>query len=285
MTTILTDEKFPSLYGLKLIAGRFFEAADTSAVAASVPEGHRYPRSVVNEKLIRELGFPSAEAALGKRFWAGIDGWNPEIIGVVKDFNIGSLHELIKPTLISQNLAYCNKANIKIAGGTDMRSTLSGIEAAYAKAYPKGLFEFNFLDQSIDALYKTEARLYSLFRIFSVLALLISCLGLWGLISYAAKQRVKEIGIRKVLGASITNIVSLLTKDFVLLVAIAIAIATPLAYWGISKWLQDFAYRIHIGWTLFALAGGMAIFIALITVSIQAFRAAAANPVNSLRNE
>ncbi|RYZ32913.1 MAG: FtsX-like permease family protein, partial [Sphingobacteriales bacterium] len=117
------------------------------------------------------------------------------------------------------------------------------------------------------------------------LALLISCLGLWGLISYAAKQRVKEIGIRKVLGASITNIVSLLTKDFVLLVGIAIAIATPLAYWGISKWLQDFAYRIDIGWTLFALAGGLAIFIALITVSIQAFRAAAANPVNSLRNE
>lgn len=285
VTTILTDDKFPSLYGLHLIAGRFFEAGDTSAVSQTIPEGQRYPRSVVNEKLIKTLGFPTAEAALGKRFWAGTDGWHPEIVGVVKDFNIGSLHQEIKPTLITQYLPYCSRASIKVAGGSDMRSTISGIEAAYAKAYPKGLFEFNFLDQSLDSLYKTEARLYSLFKIFSVLALLISCLGLWGLISYAAKQRVKEIGIRKVLGASISNIVSLLTKDFVLLVGIAIAIATPLAYWGISKWLQDFAYRINIGWTLFVLAGGVAILIALITVSIQAFKAAAANPVNSLRNE
>lgn len=285
VTTILTDDKFPSLYNLQLLAGKFFEQADTSAVSASIPDGQQFPRTIVNEKLVKALGFASNQAALGKRFWAGINGWHPEIVGVVKDFNVGSLHEEIKPTLITQYLPYCNNASIKIAGGSDVQKTITGIEAAYAKAYSKGIFEFNFLDQSLDALYKTEARLYSLFRVFSILALLISCLGLWGLISYAAKQRVKEIGIRKVLGASVTNIVSLLTKDFVLLVSIAIAIATPLAFWGVSKWLQDFAYRINIGWTLFALAGLVAILIALVTVSIQAFRAAAANPVNSLRNE
>ena len=125
----------------------------------------------------------------------------------------------------------------------------------------------------------------SLFKIFSVLAMLISCLGLWGLITFAAQQRVKEIGIRKVLGASVANIVSMLTKDFIILVCIAIAIAVPLAYWGIHKWLQDFAFRIHIGWTVFLIAGAAAILIALITVGFQAIKAAIANPVKSLRTE
>ena len=283
--TILTDEKYPELYGLQLIAGRFFNISDTSATSGSIPPGQRYAKVIVNEKLIKDLGFTSPQEALGKRFWAGLDGWNPEITGVVKDFNVGSLHEEIKPTLVGQFLPYCDKVSIKIAGGTGMSNTISEIGASYKKAFPTGLFDFNFLDQTIDALYKTEARLFSLFKIFSILALLISCLGLWGLISYSAQQRVKEIGIRKVLGASVASIVSLLTKDFIILVGIAIAIATPLAYWGIYKWLQDFAFRINIGWTLFVLSGCVAVLIALVTVGIQAFRAAVANPVNSLRSE
>jgi len=283
--TILTDEKFCSLYELKLKAGRFFNIADTSSVSGSVPKGQQYAKSVVNEKLVRELGFPSPEAALGKTFWIGMDGWNAEIVGVVADFNISSLHEAIKPTLITQFLPYCDKLNIKIQAGTDIPAVISKINVSYKKAYPSGIFEFNFLDQRLDALYKDEARLFDLFKIFSVLAMLISCLGLWGLITYAAQQRVKEIGVRKVLGASVTNIVSLLTKDFIILVCVAIAIAAPLAYWGINKWLQDFAYRIHVGWTAFAIAGGAAIFIAIITVSFQAIKAAIANPVKSLRTE
>jgi putative ABC transport system permease protein len=147
------------------------------------------------------------------------------------------------------------------------------------------LFEFNFLDEQIDALYKTEARLYSLFKIFSVLAMLISCLGLWGLITFAAQQRVKEIGIRKVLGASVVNIAAMLTKDFIVLVCIAIAIAAPLAYWGIHQWLQEFAFRISIGWIVFVVASIAAILITLITVGFQAIKAAVANPVKSLRTE
>jgi putative ABC transport system permease protein len=127
--------------------------------------------------------------------------------------------------------------------------------------------------------------LYSLFRIFSVLAMLISCLGLWGLITFAAQQRVKEIGIRKILGASVQNIVAMLTKDFVALVCIAICIAAPLAYWGINKWLQDFAFRISIGWEVFLVAGIAATLIALVTVSFQAVKAAIANPADSLRTE
>jgi len=285
VTTIMTDEKFCLLYGLKLKAGRFFNITDTGSVSGSKPKGQRYAKSVVNEKLIQELGFPSAEAALGKTFWVGMDGWHAEIVGVVADFNISSLHEAIKPTLITQFLPYCDKLNIKIQAGTDIPAVISKINSSYKKAYPSGIFEFNFLDQRLDALYKTEARLYSLFKIFSVLAMLISCLGLWGLITFAAQQRVKEIGVRKVLGASVPNIVSLLTKDFLILVCISIAIAAPLAYWGIHKWLQDFAYRIHIGWMAFAIAGASAILIALVTVSFQAIKAAIANPAKSLRTE
>ena len=285
VTTIMTDDKYCSLYGLKLKAGRFFTIADTSAVSGSLPESQRYAKSVVNEKLIRELGFKSAQAALGKRFWIGLNGWYAEIVGVVADFNISSLHEAIKPTLITQFLPFCEKINIKMQAGSDVPALISKIQAGYKKAYPSGIFEFNFVDQRLDALYKDEARLYSLFKIFSVLAMFISCLGLWGLITFAAQQRIKEIGVRKVLGASVPDIVSLLTKDFILLVCIAIAIAAPLAYWGVNKWLQEFAYRISIGWTAFAIAGAAAILIALITVSFQAIKAAIANPVKSLRTE
>lgn len=285
VTTIMADEKFCSLYGLKLKAGRFFNVTDTGSVSGSIPKGQRYAKSVVNEKLIQELGFESAQAALGKTFWVGMDGWHAEIVGVVSDFNIGSLHEAIKPTLITQYLPYCEKLGIKIQAGTDISATISKINASYKKAFPSAIFEFNFLDQRLDALYKTEERLYSLFKIFSVLTMLISCLGLWGLITFAAQQRVKEIGVRKVLGASVSNIVSLLTKDFIILVCIAIVIAAPLAYWGVHKWLQDFAFRIHIGWTVFVIAGTAAILIALITVSFQAIKAAITNPVKSLRTE
>jgi putative ABC transport system permease protein len=285
VTTIMSDDKYCSLYGLQLKAGRFFTIADTSAVSESVPEGQRFPKCVVNEKLVHELGFESLQAALGKRFWIGMNGWHAEITGVVADFNIGSLHEEIKPTLITQYLPFCEKISIKIGSGTDVSSTISKITTAYKTVYPQGIFEFNFLDQQLDALYKTEERLYSLFRIFSALAMLISCLGLWGLITFAAQKRIKEIGIRKVLGASVPDIVSMLTKEFVILVCIAIAIAAPLAYWGINKWLQDFAYRIHIGWTVFIIAGAAAVLIALITVSFQAIKAAIANPVKSLRTE
>jgi putative ABC transport system permease protein len=187
--------------------------------------------------------------------------------------------------LITQFSNYANILNLKIKAGSDIPSTIAKINQAYKTAYPSGVFEFNFLDQQLDALYKSDQRLYGLFKIFSLLAMLISCLGLWGLITFAAQQRIKEIGIRKVLGASVFSIVSLLTKDFILLVCISMAIAAPLAYWGVYKWLQDFAFRINIGWSMFAIAGTIAILIALITVSFQAIKAAVANPVKSLRTE
>ncbi|HEY2721565.1 MAG TPA: FtsX-like permease family protein, partial [Chitinophagaceae bacterium] len=285
VTLIMADDKFCPLYDLHLKSGRFFTMADTGAVSESLPENQRFAKSVVNEKLIHELGFQSPKEALGKRFWIGMNGWWAEIVGVVSDFNTGSLHEAIKPTLITAYPPYCDKVNIKIKAGSDIAATIARINEAFKKAYPSGLFEFNFLDQELDALYKSELRLYGLFKIFSGLAMLISCLGLWGLITFAAEQRVKEIGIRKVLGASVFSIVSMLTKDFVLLVIIALAIASPLAWWGIYKWLQDFAFRIDIGWQAFIIAGASAVLIALLTVSYQAIRASVANPAKSLRTE
>ena len=282
---MMTDDRFCSMYGLQLKAGRFFNINDTAAGSESVPEGQRFPKCVVNEKLVSELGFASNEAALGKRFWIGMNGWYPEITGVVADFNIGSLHEAIKPTLITQFMPFAEKVGVKVQAGTDISVAISQINASYKKIFPDGIFEYNFLDQQLDALYKSETRLFSLFKIFSVLAMLISCLGLWGLITFAAQQRVKEIGIRKVLGASVPNLVSLLTKEFLILVCISIFIAVPFAYWGISKWLEDFAFRIDIGWTAFVIAGSSAILIALLTVSFQAIKAAVSNPVKSLRTE
>ena len=285
VTTIMTDDRFCQVYGLHLKAGRFFTIADTSAISESIPENMRFPKTVVNETLVRELGFASNEEALGKRFWTGMMGWHPEITGVVADFNIGSLHEAIKPTLITQFIPFANKVGVKIQAGADIPVVINQVNTSYKKIFPEGIFEYNFLDQQLDALYKSEIRLFSLFKVFSVLAMLISCLGLWGLITFAAQQRVKEIGIRKILGASVPNLVSMLAKDFVILVCIAIVIAVPLAYLGINKWLQDFAFRINIGWTAFVIAGAAAILIALITVSFQAIRAAIANPVKSLRTE
>jgi ABC-type antimicrobial peptide transport system permease subunit len=285
VTLIISDNKFCSMYGLQLKAGRFIDLADTAAVSESLPENQRFPKCVVNEKLVNVLGFSSNEAALGKRFWIGMDGWHAEITGIVADFNIGSLHEAIKPTLITQYLPYADKIGIKIKAGTDISVAIGQVNSVYKKVFPSAIFEYDFLDQQLDALYKSESRLFSLFKIFSVLAMLISCLGLWGLITFAAQQRIKEIGIRKVLGASVPDLVSLLTKDFLILVCIANLIAVPFAYWGINKWLEDFAFRINIGWAAFVTAGSAAVLIALLTVSFQAIKAANSNPVKSLRTE
>ncbi len=285
VTLLIADDHYCKMYGLQLKTGRFYVSSDSSSASEILPEGQRFPKVVVNEKLVRALGYPSNEAAIGKRFWIGVNGWTAQVVGVVADFNVNSLREDIKPTLIVQHASFYNKVNIKIEPGADIHATMGALSTIWKNAFPKNVFEFNFLDEQLDNLYKTESRLYGLFKIFSALAMLISCLGLWGLVAYAAEQRVKEIGIRKVLGASVTNIVELLVKDFIVLVAIAIVIASPLAYWGIHNWLQEFAFRIEIGWMVFVIAAVAALLIALFTVSFRAIRAAVANPVQNLRTE
>jgi ABC-type antimicrobial peptide transport system permease subunit len=177
------------------------------------------------------------------------------------------------------------QAGIKIEANSDVPQTIAGIEEAWKKAYPEGIFTYKFLDEQIDAYYKAEERLFTLFKIFSGLAMFISCLGLWGLATFSAQARTKEIGIRKVLGASVNKIVMLLSKDFLLLVLISLLIATPVAWYGMNQWLQNYAFRTEITWWIFAFSGLIAITIAIVTVSFQAIKAAISNPVESLRSE
>ncbi|HEV7781927.1 MAG TPA: ABC transporter permease, partial [Chitinophagaceae bacterium] len=203
VTTIMADDQFCPMYKMHLLAGRFPVTGDTAYVSNSLPEGQRFAKSVVNEELIKTMGFGTPEASLGKKFWIGMNGWTAEVIGVVSDFNTASLRDAITPTLITQYADFAEKVSIKINKGADIPAVISTVEATYKKIFPESIFQFKFLDEQLDALYKTEERLYRLFEIFSTLAILISCLGLWGLVTFAAQRRVKEIGIRKVLGASV----------------------------------------------------------------------------------
>ncbi len=283
-TMILADDRFCTVYDLKLLAGSFPVARDTSHVA-SAQRDRRIMKALVNERLVKDLGFESNEEAVGKHFWISMGSEDAEIIGVMADFNNKSLHSPIDPTIIAQLPQAYQQAGIRIEAKSDIPAAISGIERAWKKIYPHDVFEYRFLDESIDNFYKAEARLYTLFKIFAALAMCISCLGLWGLATLSAQHRTKEIGIRKVLGASVNKIVLLLSKEFVSMVLIALVVAVPLVYYLINNWLQNFAYRIEVGWEIFAIAGIVSIGIALTTTSIQTLKAALANPVDSLRSE
>lgn len=285
VTLIFGDDRFCKMYGLQLVAGRYLEAGDTSSISNSLPEEKRIMKAVVNEALIRTLKFESNEAALGQPIWIGWNSGAVEIVGVVANFNTGPLQELIKPALITPSLNEYEQAGIKIEAGSDLPAVLAGIESAWKTAYPEGVFTYAFLDEQIDAFYKSEERLFTLFKIFASLAMFISCLGLWGLSTFSAQARVKEIGIRKVLGASVEKIVLLLSKDFMVLVGLSLIIATPIAWHGMNQWLQNYAYRVNIGWWTFGLSASIAFIIALATVSFQAIKAAIANPAESLKSE
>lgn len=285
VTMILADDHYCSLYGMHLLAGRMPEAVDTNAISEQLPMEKQVVKVVVNEKLVSALQLGTAQNAIGKKFWFGMASGNAEIVGVVADFNTSSLHQAIQPTLIAQFPKFYSQASLKISAGGDIPATISSLEGIWRKAIPEDIFEFHFLDEEINAFYLTETRLYSMFKIFAGLAMFISCLGLWGLATFAAQQRTKEIGVRKVLGASAQSIAALLSVEFLKLVFVAILIASPLAYLAMQRWLQDFAYSIHLDWWVFAVAALAALGIAVFTISFQSIRAALANPVKSLRSE
>ena len=242
VSIIFGDDKYPELFDLQLKAGRFFNIADTSALSASLAENQRFPKVVVNEKLIKSLGFASEAEALGKRFKIGWNGWQPEIVGVVENFVTTTLHNDINPMLIFQNEKYYHNAGIKLEANTDVTATIANIKKAWEKTFPKEFYSYSFLDDHIAQFYDSESRLLGFFKIFAGLAMFISCLGLWGLATFAAVQRTKEIGIRKVLGATTQNLVILLSKDFLKLVAIALMIAIPIAWYGMNEWLNNCNY-------------------------------------------
>jgi putative ABC transport system permease protein len=272
---INTDENFVKANGIKMISGRDFRQRDSSRV-------------LINETLAKRLGL-NPQTAPGTRLYTKYEP-NPatfvEVAGVMKDFNYNSLHSEVKPFMLVYDGQQSDFNNIIVAtNSTNYKVLLAKMEAIWHKDFPEAPFEYTFLDSEVQKQYESEIILSQIINTFTLIAIVISCLGLFGLAAFSAEQRSKEIGIRKVLGASVSGIVGLLSKDFLKLVMVAIVIATPIAWWGMNKWLQAFVFRINISWWMFALAGVLAIIIALATVSFQAIKAALMNPVKSLKTE
>jgi len=238
----------------------------------------------VNETLVKKLGFSNPHDVLNKE----INLWNGfakgPIVGVVKDFHQSSLRDSLSPVFMLNFAKGFNAAGIRLAG-SDVPGTLHSIERLWASTYPDFVYEYQFLDEKIADFYKEEARLSGFYKVFALIAIFLSCLGLYGLASFMATQRLKEVGIRKVLGATAANIVYLFSKEFVALVAIAFLLSTPIAWYFVHQWLLQYVYRISISGWIFVFGGALALLVALATVSFQAFRAAAVNPVKNLRTE
>ena len=270
----LCDEDYLPLMKIPLVSGRNFTPSDTSQ------------QLILNEKAVAVLGF-TPENAVGQRIFSTFEGNTEsyEIIGVMRDFNFESLYRAIEPYGLFYAVPdYCQFTMLGVKTN-DFAAFLPKIESAWQKLLPGLPFEYSFLDEDIQKQYAADRTLANIIRAFTLIALLISCLGLLGLAAFAAEQRTKEIGIRKVLGASIGSVVGLLSGDFLKLVLLALVFAVPVAWWAMNKWLSNFAYHIDIGWQVFAFAGLVAVVVAFLTVSSQAFRAAVANPVKSLRSE
>ncbi|MDR3714904.1 MAG: ABC transporter permease [Puia sp.] len=270
------DYEYLNVYGIKLLAGRNFTPQDYNA------DYNKLHTVILNESAVKMLGFPAPAAAIGKQIMRGGSRW--DVVGVIGDFHQKSLRYPLEPTTLVPSYSTYSPLSIKI-NPMNLAATMASVKAKYARFFPGNLFDYYFLDEKFSEQYKNDRLFGKSFGIFAGFAVFIACLGLLGLALFATTQRTKEIGVRKVLGASVVQIVLLLSKDFIRLVLIAFIIASPPAYLIMQQWLQDFAYRINIGWWVFALAGSLAVFVALTTISFQAIRAALANPVNALRSE
>ncbi len=266
------DADYFKTYNMQFVAGRPYYQSDTIR------------EFVVNETLLRKLGIRNPKDAIGKEmsFWDG--PFKAPIVGVVRDFNSFSLKQPMAPVVLSTWKDVYQTINIKMKAGAE-KSTLAFVEKLWSQVYPDYVYQYQFLDETIANFYKQENQLSMLYKIFAGIAIFISCLGLYGLVSFMAVQRTKEMGIRKVLGATARNIVYLLSKEFTLLIIIAFAISAPDAYYIMHKWLQNYTYRIQLGVSIFLLAIIGSIIIAWITVGHRAIKAAVANPVKSLRTE
>jgi len=271
----MADTAYFGLYKMKLIAGRNLQQSDT------------LKEYVINETYARQLGYTNPSDIVGQSLIRS--GKNVPIVGVLADIHTKSLHMPIQPLAFSSEAKNHSTFHIALepkGQNTDnWKKTITAIESAWKEVYPEEDFNYSFFDESIAKFYKKEQDTANLLNWSTALAVFISCLGLLGLVIYTTTQRTKEIGVRKVLGASVTQIVSLLSKDFVQLVLLAFVIAAPIAWWAMKKWLEDFAYRTSISWWIFGLSGMAMVVIAWLTLSIQTIRSASANPVKSLRTE
>jgi putative ABC transport system permease protein len=274
------DQDFIKTTGMSIVAGH--DLSDQDIKDISVPdEKQRVYHFVLNESAVRVLGW-TPEEAIGKKMFLG-EGRPGFVRGVVRDFNFESLREPIKPIILFPEIRG-NRILVKLSG-QNLLQDIAFLETKWKNLVPDRPFEYRFLDEDYNNVYRSEMRLGKIMNLFSFLAIILACLGLSGLSSYAVHQRMKEIGIRKVLGASVRNIIILLSGGFMKLTIISLLIALPLAQWCMSKWLQDFTFRTGVGWEIYLVASLSVVSLALITVAFQAVRAAITNPVRSLRSE
>jgi putative ABC transport system permease protein len=277
------DYDYIKTLGLKIIAGRDF----SRDMSTDVKEAF-----IINETAVRDFGFGTPERAIGQRLnwneWSPADSLSPvkkgKVIGVVRDFHYKSLHERVTASVIQLYPQVAVKVAVKL-NTANIKNTIAFINNVWQKFSPGYPLEYKFMDESYGQMYQSEEKLSELLWIFTIMTIVVGCMGLFGLAAFSAEQRTKEIGIRKVLGANMFNILGLLSKNFIVLIVIASAIAFPVAWWAMNNWLEDFPYRITISWSVFAIAIIVALVIALITISFQTIKAAVANPVKSLRTE
>ena len=268
---LMTDEHYLATYGIKLVAGEGLVSSDTTN------------RFVVNEAFVRSLGYDSPEAILGTFMSFGGEQEFP-ITGVVQDYHAHSLEETIKPLVMSSSSNMFQTINIKI-NMQQASSVIAHLEQVWKEVYPEAPFDYQFQDEMMAKFYQSYTQTFSLIQVFAGVSILIGCLGLYGLVTFMAERKTKEIGVRKVLGASVLNILSIFSREFTKLILMAFVIAAPLAYWAMRGWLQNFAYKIDLGVGIFLWGMLATLVIALATVGYRSVRAALANPVDSLRNE
>ncbi|HEY0653213.1 MAG TPA: ABC transporter permease [Chryseosolibacter sp.] len=280
----IADRHYLETYDLKLIAGRWISEADEKLAGPPLDWNQRQYVLVVNESAVRTLGFTNPADILDKRLKVGLNNIEAPVVGVVKDFHTRSFHNAIEPVVLLNFPHFYYDAGIKVSS-SHLPETLEYIEKTWNDLHPDYLYNYSFMDQYIETLYKEEERTFTLFKVFAGLSILIACLGLYGLISFMANQKLKEVGIRKVLGASVSSIVMLFSKEFLRLIAIAFAVAAPLSWYFMNEWLNGFAYNIDMHWSVFLIAVVATSFISLGTVSYRAIRAAIINPVETLRTE
>ncbi len=279
INVMYVDHEFIQTYGIEVLEGRAFSEDIGS---------DRNGAFILNEAAVRKLGWTSHANRKLERVYPEGDILNVEVqgdvVGVVRDFHYQSLHYEIEPLVLMTRGGWIDYLSIRIHSD-DIAATLDFLKTQWREVVSNRPFDYFFLDNDYDKLYRTEEQIGTLFGLFSILAIFVASLGLFGLASFTAQQRIKEIGIRKVLGASVSNLVLMLSKEFALLVGLANLIAWPIAYYAMNKWLQDFAYRVDLEIWAFVLSGFLALLIALTTVSYQAWKVARANPADALRDE
>jgi len=269
-----TDYDYIDTYRMEILAGRAFSKDFSTDTAGTL---------ILNETAAQRFGW-TPEEAVGKKLEGPYSEGPAQVVGVVKNFNYNSLRQEIEPLTLLLDPEYIRAISVRIMPGNFER-TLDFIKGKWQSTFPGEQFEFSFLDDRVNQLYTSEKKMQKIFIIFSSLSILVACLGLLGLVSFTSEIRTKEIGIRKVLGASIVSVVVLLSKEFIKWVLIANIVAWPLAWFMMNKWLQNFAYRVNIGWIVFVLAALVTMFIAIFTFIFQTIKTACSNPADSLRYE